>query len=96
MQGDASRKVGQYSSAILINGDEDLAQRTQGNTIDIAAMRERQCVRLVADYVRPTETLFSRFQYRWAYLIKSKTVTRFPTGESKQDPVGVKLRSPLR
>lgn len=92
IQNDSARDVGEDRVAIEVYGEKEIALGIECEPGDVLAMCEWECVgsRTVAQLV----ILPSRISAN-TYLTRSNTLTRFPTGESRQVPSGVNRRLPL-
>lgn len=95
MKGKLARKAAKNSSSIFINRDQKISGGVQGEARDIAAMRVWQSARFVTDDVKTIYAL-KEVKIVIIYLMRSKIVTRFPTGERRHVPSCVKSRFPLQ
>lgn len=93
IQGYPARDVGENGAAIFVDGEEEVSARVQCEAGDISAMGKRKGIRFRT--VSGVRAVKSRFVYGGAYLTRSKTVTRLPTGDNRQVPSGVNSRLPL-
>lgn len=88
-------EVGEDGPSIFIDREQKVASRVDSYTTNIAAVGEGKSVGLVASNVSSSSTSGENVK-GVLYLVRSKTVTRLPTGDSKQVPAGSKTRLPLQ
>ena len=92
VEDNSAGQIRQDSPTIFINRKQQITTRIQSRTRDISTMRGRKGIRLVANDINFRSfisTLGKGIILFVTYLIKSKTVTRLPTGDNRQVPSGV-------
>lgn len=92
--GDSSVDVGQDGLAIFVDCEEQVALGCKAYPRDILPVGKGKGIGFVAEIMVSKAVAKSDGKSKVAYLTRSKTVTRFPTGEYRWVPSGLNSRLP--
>lgn len=85
------RDYSEDGSTIFVDGKEEISLRIQIDATDVLAVGEGQGIARI-----PARSAGGSEEKRESlYRVKLKTETRFPTGDNRESPSGVKTRLPL-
>ena len=96
IEDESSREICENCPAILVDREKKIALWIESYSMYISPVRERKGMRLVADHISFVAMERKPRRLVATYLIRSKTVTRLPTGESRLVPGGSKMMLPLQ
>lgn len=88
------REIDENASSILINGKQKISSFCQSYARDISPMRKWKGERLISVILIGLSK--GIVIDRYPYFKRLKVVMRLPTGDSKEDPSGVKSIFPLQ
>lgn len=89
---DSPGNYGEDSSTVFVNGEKEISLWIEIDATDVLAVGKGECV--ARDPARSAQIIWPKCD-RALYRVKLKTDTRFPTGDNRESPPGVKTRLPL-